>query len=787
VNAPSGQGKPAITSWNNNKTNNNSQALTINTSESVRFDATANQTITTWNWFKDNVNQNNNFDNFTASWSSAGTQTINVNATNSNGTSDIIIWTVTVNAPSGQGKPAITSWNNNKTNNNSQALTINTSESVRFDATANKTITTWNWFKDNVNQGNNFDNITASWSSAGTQTIKVNATNSNGTSDTIIWTVTVNAPPASGAPSITVSSPGSPINTITGATISFNITANQIVNITWYINGTSKQTNSSVKSAVYTNTSAVSGIWNVTAIANNTNGSVSQMWIWNVQSSDIQPPVITIFYPNNNSTISIFDRVISGSITDDSNINATLSINGEPNNAWTTKGNFSWIANYTAGQKTINITASDMYGNSNTTIIVVQVLPPLEVKNQNITNNSQFNITANATTGVDLALTTGNNSANVTVTINASTNASYFNASNIVNGIGRYSYINATGDTDNITSVTMTLFYNHSDLDKNGNGVITDVGDLNENTLTLYWYWDNTTGDHWLPLTAGVDYSGKLDKANKSGPKVTSVGRNKDGNYLNVTMNHFSLYSIAGTPIAASTGGGSSPGSSSGSGSSGGGGGGGASGENFSNIEATEKYDMQISKDALTSYRFTHAKNPIMFVNITGNTSLGMITASIEVLKGTSSLVKVPPEGLVYKNANIWVGTSGFATPKNIKEAFIKFRIDNAWMSANGVSAGDIVLMKWDGKGWINLETKVLSKDETNTYFEGKTNAFSPFAIVAKTAAAPKPTVTTPTPAGTPVITATATPVPTKKVPGFEIVLAIALVGLTAVVLRKRS
>ncbi|MCX9085725.1 MAG: PGF-pre-PGF domain-containing protein [Candidatus Methanoperedens sp.] len=226
--------------------------------------------------------------------------------------------------------------------------------------------------------------------------------------------------------------------------------------------------------------------------------------------------------------------------------------------------------------------------------------------------------------------------------------------------------------------------------------------------------------------------------------------------------------------------------SGSGNSGSGGGGGGGSSGENYSNIEVVEKYDMQISKDVLTSYRFTHAKNPIMFVNITGNTSLGMITASMEVLKNISTFVNVSPEGLVYKNANIWVGTSGFATPKNIKEALIKFRIDNAWMSTNGVSESDIVLMKWEGKSWIKLETKVSSKDDINTYFEGKTNAFSPFAIVAKTAAAPKPTVTR-TPIKTPKVTATetTTPEPTKKVPGFGIVLT--LLGLMAVILRKRG
>ncbi|VVB55616.1 Uncharacterised protein [uncultured archaeon] len=168
-------------------------------------------------------------------------------------------------------------------------------------------------------------------------------------------------------------------------------------------------------------------------------------------------------------------------------------------------------------------------------------------------------------------------------------------------------------------------------------------------------------------------------------------------------------------------------------GGGGGGGGGGSSGENASNIELIEKYDLQISKDMITSYRFTHMKNPIMFVNITGNTTLGVITASEEVLKSTSTLVKTLPGGLVYKNINIWVGTSGFATPKNIKEASIKFRVDNAWMSANSVTSSDIILVKWNGDSWIELETRDLSKDDTNTFFEGKTNAFSPFAITVKT------------------------------------------------------
>ena len=88
---------PAITDWYNNKTNNNATSITVNESESVRFNVTSDQIITTWRWFKDGVDQSNNFDNYTASWDVNGTYAVSVNATNTNGTSDTKTWTITVN------------------------------------------------------------------------------------------------------------------------------------------------------------------------------------------------------------------------------------------------------------------------------------------------------------------------------------------------------------------------------------------------------------------------------------------------------------------------------------------------------------------------------------------------------------------------------------------------------------------------------------------------------------------------------------------------------------------
>jgi len=83
-------------------------------------------------------------------------------------------------------------------------------------------------------------------------------------------------------PNITSYAPGSPVNDTVGATRTFNITIDQVVNVTWSINGTQVQTNQSVTEAVYTNTSAAIGMWNVSALASNVNGSDTQTWIWNV-------------------------------------------------------------------------------------------------------------------------------------------------------------------------------------------------------------------------------------------------------------------------------------------------------------------------------------------------------------------------------------------------------------------------------------------------------------------------------------------------------------------------
>jgi len=87
----------------------------------------------------------------------------------------------------------ITSWYNDKTQDNSTSITINETEVVFFNATANKDVDTWTWLKDGVDQNNNNDTINLSWDyyDDGVKTVKVTASNDTYGNDSAMWIVTV--------------------------------------------------------------------------------------------------------------------------------------------------------------------------------------------------------------------------------------------------------------------------------------------------------------------------------------------------------------------------------------------------------------------------------------------------------------------------------------------------------------------------------------------------------------------------------------------------------------------
>ncbi|MEM4689460.1 MAG: S8 family serine peptidase [Archaeoglobaceae archaeon] len=92
-----------------------------------------------------------------------------------------------------------------------------------------------------------------------------------------------------------------------------------------------------------------------------------------------------------------------------------------------------------------------------------------------------------------------------------------------------------------------------------------------------------------------------------------------------------------------------------------------------------------------------------------------------------------------------------------------------------------VVLLKWNGKEWIELPTKFIGSDGKYNYYEATTESFSLFAAVLKPLETPIQTtpVTPTTPPTIVVTTPTTTPAEKPFIPGFEAIFAIA--GLLAV------
>ncbi len=188
------------------------------------------------------------------------------------------------------------------------------------------------------------------------------------------------------------------------------------------------------------------------------------------------------------------------------------------------------------------------------------------------------------------------------------------------------------------------------------------------------------------------------------------------------------------------------------------------------NIMKVEKDNKNLVENKPVTYTFKEPEHGVSEITVTGNANQNDVSIKVEVLKSTAKSVSEPPPGEVYKNLNIVVGTT------NIKEAVIKFNVENSWLAGNNLASGDVRMIKWDGSRWNTLETSEKNTDGKVTYYEAKTGSFSSFAITGLKAMA-TPAMDNP---------ASPAPVQTKKASGFGVIFAISTLCIVYLFGRKR-
>ncbi len=191
------------------------------------------------------------------------------------------------------------------------------------------------------------------------------------------------------------------------------------------------------------------------------------------------------------------------------------------------------------------------------------------------------------------------------------------------------------------------------------------------------------------------------------------------------------------------------------------------------NIVKVEKNNKNLIENTPVTYTFKEPEHGVSEITVTGAANQNDVSVKVEVLKSTAKSVSEPPPGEVYKNLNIVVGTT------NIKEAVIKFNVENSWLAGNNLASGDVRMIKWDGSKWNTLETSEKNTDGKVTYYEAKTGSFSSFAITGlKAMATPR--------IGSSHDSASSDAAQTKKASGFEVIFAAGTLCVVYLFGRKR-
>ena len=204
----------------------------------------------------------------------------------------------------------------------------------------------------------------------------------------------------------------------------------------------------------------------------------------------------------------------------------------------------------------------------------------------------------------------------------------------------------------------------------------------------------------------------------------------------------------------------------------------GISNELQSNVVSKEISQAFITSGKPVKFDFPQNATSVVYVSFDSKRTIGKTTTIVEMLKEKSILVSGLPSEAVYKHLNVWVGNSGFATPKNLEKAVLCFKVEKLWVQENKIDQSSITLNRYFDKEWNPLPTSKSGEDGKFLYFTAQTPGFSPFVITGKITAEQNTTVNKQANAGT-------KSTDTTGIPGFEIISGITV--LLAVFLYKRK
>ena len=456
---------------------------------------------------------------------------------------------------------------------------------------------------------------------------------------------------------------------------------------------------------------------------------------------DLVAPEVSGEYPSNCSFTLNNTTTIAANITDMINVDPSsicMTVNGEPAALTNAEINNGYRVEHTPsmphgdGEVTVCLNASDAAGNSifHNWSFFVDTKSPIS----NTPEDMEFSVNSTVCfTGWKLfdqfpgyywVLCDGEqvappvqwtNSTNLSVPVNTDIGTGDFNYTIIYNDTaGNYGVQDTVLITINYFAAPTIDIISPADGYSTTSDSVTVFGTV------------NGTGSLPSVTVNGVDADLSLEGFNGTFTKTVPLSLGINAIYANVidkrgTTNKTSISVTRTSPSTGSSGGSS------------GGGGGGGSPELQSNVEIKELAQQFVTNGNRIRFEFSREVTPVVYVEFDAKKSFGKVTTIIEELKERSVLIPAEPEGEIYKHFNIWVGNGGVATPENVGNPVIGFKVEKSWLEENDILESSIELRRYNGYVWYLLFPEKVNEDDEYVYFEAETPGFSHFAITGVT------------------------------------------------------
>jgi len=326
--------------------------------------------------------------------------------------------------------------------------------------------------------------------------------------------------------------------TITGDTQIFNVSVNETCNVTWYMDGSIVDTDTSVIFAEYSNAPASADVYNITAIAENLNGTDQKIWSWTVNNPPA--PVVTLSNPPSSPVPNYVgeSRTFTATVNQDANVTWILNGNTLFTNTTTQTASY-YNSSAQLGVHNLTVIAENANGTdqekwtwtvTDAPVPVVTLSDPSDSSVPNYVGESR---TFTATVNQDANVTWILNDA--TLFTNTSTQtASYYNSSAQLGTHNLTVFAENANGTDQekwtwtVTNVALSI----DDYGPDDSNIETTVGDsqtfnitTNQDATTI-WYinGDYVETDSSTKFASYVDTTASVGSYN-----VTAIASNANG------------------------------------------------------------------------------------------------------------------------------------------------------------------------------------------------------------------------------------------------------------------